>query len=149
MWPTRARKLLDDLDTKLLAILQNDCRIPTADMAAELGIPKSTVHYRIRRLEADNIISQYCAKVDAARLGMDYFTIASVHAKHGPDYQDKIGQTLAEIPGVLAAYVVLGETDFIVLIRSRDRAEYMDKFKKLIDMPEIQRISTQIVAKVI
>lgn len=142
-------KLLDELDTKILTILQNDCRTPLERMAKELGVPKSTVHYRVKRLEADEIIEGYCAKVDAAKLEKDYVTITFVRAKYGPNYHDRVGKALAEIPGVSAVYFLFGETDFVALIKSRNRSDFMRKLEKMTNMPEIERTNTQIVAKTI
>lgn len=142
-------KSLDELDTKILNIMQNDCRIPLKRIAKELEVPKSTVHYRVKRLEADKIIQGYCAKVDAAKLGKDYVTITFIRAKYGPSYHDRVGTALAKIPGVSAVYFVFGENDFIVLFKSENRADFMEKLEKMTNMPEIERTHTQIIAKTI
>lgn len=140
---------LDEMDTAILKILQNDCRIPLKRIANKLGVPKSTVHYRIKRLEEEEIIEGYYAKIDSTKLGKDYITISRVRAKYKPGYHERIGKMLAQIPGVWAVYYVFGETDFYVLNRSDDREDFMGKLEKMIGMEEIERSSTEIVAKVI
>jgi len=63
---------LDQTDRSLLSTLQRDCRIPLQEVAKKLGVPKSTVHYRIKKLEQEGVIEGYHARVNAAQLGYDY-----------------------------------------------------------------------------
>ena len=139
---------LDETDRRVLTMLQRDCRVPLQEVAEVLRVPKSTVHYRIRKLEQDGIVDGYHAKVNASRLGYDYLAVVLVRAKYGPRYHEKLGRMLAKISGVSAVYYVLGEIDFIVLIRAKDRDDYMHKLTQMSSMADIERTSTQIVAKV-
>lgn len=140
---------LDKTDRYVLRILQQDCRIPLHQIAKKLRIPKSTIHYRIRRLERDGVIQGYYTKLSASSLGNDYLAIILVRAKYGPGYHEKVGRRLAQIPGVWAVYYVLGEIDFIVLIRAADREDYMQKLERISSMRDIERTNTQAVAKVV
>jgi len=139
---------LDETDRRVLTMLQRDCRVPLQEVAEVLRVPKSTVHYRIRKLEQDGIVEGYHAKVNASRLGFDYLAVVLVRAKYGPRYHEKLGRRLAKISGVSAVYYVLGDIDFIVLIRAKDRDDYMHKLTQMSSMADIERTSTQIVAKV-
>lgn len=145
----RSNKPLDKIDFGILDILQKDCRTPLEQIADNLGVPKSTIHYRIKRLEEEEIIKGYYAKVNHERLGRDYVTVTFVRAKYGPGYHEIAGQKLIEIPGVWAVYFILGENDFIIVSRSSDREDYLQKLEKIMGMPEIERTNTQVVAKVI
>lgn len=140
---------LDEIDVRILQVVQEDCRTPLETIARELGIPKSTVHYRINRLEQAKVIEHYFAKVNATKLGKDYLAVILVRAKYGPHYHERIGKKMAAIPGVWGVYYVLGENDFILLTRANDREDYMVTLEKISSMPDIERTSTQVVAKVI
>jgi len=142
-------KSLDELDKEILKILQMDCRTSLEQIAKKLGVPKSTVHYRIKRLEGEKIIEGYYAKVNASKLGKDYLTITLVRAKYGPSYHERLGKMLAQIEGVWAVYFVFGDTDFIILTRSNNREDFMKKLEKIMSMEEIERTNTQVVAKTI
>jgi len=142
-------RALDEIDVGILKILQEDCRISLEQIAEKLGAPKSTIHYRIKRLEEEGVIEGYYAKVNLEKLGKNYLTVTFVRAKYGPGYHEKVGQRLSEIPGVWGIYFIFGENDFVILTRSKDREDYMRKLEKIMDMPEIERTNTQIVAKVI
>ena len=141
--------VLDKTDKLLLRIVQEDSRVPLQKIARRLGVPKSTVHYRIGRLEREGIIEGYYAKLNASSLGYDYLAVVLVRAKYGPRYHKKVGLQLSRLPGVWAVYYVLGDYDFIVLIRAINRDDYMHKLERLSNMRDIERTSTQVVGKVV
>ena len=142
-------KPLDEIDLGILKVLQEDCRTPLEQIADELRTPKSTIHYRIKRLEEEGIIEGYYAKVNHEKLGKDYLTVTFVRAKYGPGYHEKAGRKFAEITGVWGVYFILGEDDFIIFTRSNDREDYLKKLEKLMNMPEIERTNTRVIARVI
>lgn len=143
------RVSLDEADKSILRRLQIDSRISLERMAKELDIPKSTVYYRTKRMEEEEIIEGYYAKVNAMRLGKDYVTVTFVRAKYGPCYNDKIGKILAQIPGVFGVYFVFGEYDFIVLTRSSNREDFLRKLERMTNMEQIERTNTQVVGKIL
>ncbi len=137
------------IDRSILKLLQQDCRIPLDVLAKKIGVPKSTLHYRIKRLEKEGVIGGYYAKVDPLKLGYDYVAVILVKARYGPHYHEKLGKKIARISGVWGVYYVLGEYDFIVLIRARDREDYMNKLELMSNMPDIERTNTQVAAKIL
>lgn len=141
--------ILDEIDVGILNILQEDCRLSLEYIANKLGIPKSTVYYRIKRLEEEGIIEGYHAKINFEKLGNDFLTITLVRAKYEQGYHEKVGRKICDIPGVWGVYFVFGENDFIVLTRSKNREEYLRKLEIIMGMPEIERTNTLIVAKVL
>ena len=140
---------LDDIDIEVLKILQKDCRVTLDQMSKMLNVPKSTLHYRIKRLEKQGVIEGYYAKINPSKLGKEYITVILVRAKYGPGYHEKVGEKLAKLPGVWAVYFVLGETDFIVLTRSKNRETFMKTLEQMINSKEIERTSTMIVTEII
>jgi len=143
------RSVIDETDLSILRFLQNDCQMPLDNLAKKLGVPKSTLHYRIKRLERDGVIEGYYAKANPLKLGYDYVAIVLVRAKYGPHYHERVGRKIAAVPGVWAVYYVLGEYDFIVLVRALNREDYMHKLERLSKMADIERTSTQIAAKIL
>jgi len=140
---------IDETDLSIVRFLQNDCHVPLDALAKKLRIPKSTLHYRIKRLEKDGVIEGYYAKINALKLGYDYVAIVLVKARYGPHYHERVGRKIASIPGVWGVYYVLGDFDFIVLVRATNRDDYMSKLEQLSSMQDIERTSTQIAAKII
>jgi Lrp/AsnC family leucine-responsive transcriptional regulator len=146
---SKKERQIDQTDSSIVRFLQNDCQVPLDVLARKLRIPKSTLHYRIKRLEKEGVIDGYYAKVNALKLGYDYVAIVLVKARYGPRYHERVGRKIASIPGVWAIYYVLGDFDFIVLIRAMNRDDYMSKLEQLSSMNDIERTSTQIAAKIV
>ncbi|MHA2365768.1 MAG: Lrp/AsnC family transcriptional regulator, partial [Candidatus Hodarchaeales archaeon] len=140
---------LDELDKFILRELQKDCRAPLKEIAKKLEAKPSTVHYRVKRLEEQGFINGYSIKINPEKLNFNYPTIMQVRAKYGPKYYNKIGNQLKNIPGVWGVYFLLGEWDFIVLIRSKDRASYMKILDQVMEIEGIERTSSLVVAKIL
>ncbi len=141
--------LLDDLDISLLRELQNECRTPLQDIASKVGAPTSTVHYRLKRLERAEIIEGYYAKIKPEKLDLEYIAITRLRVDLTPGYYDTIGEQLSRITGVWAVYLILGDSDFLVMTRSKDREGFMDIMDKVLQIKGIKQSSTSVVAKLI
>ncbi|MEJ2777204.1 Lrp/AsnC family transcriptional regulator, partial [Sulfolobaceae archaeon RB850M] len=136
---------LDEIDLKILRIIQNNSKYPLEKIAEEVKIPKSTVAYRIKKLEKIGVIKGYFTYIDPSSLNIDYLVITMVRAKYGKDYHESLGMKLSQLPGVWGVYFVLGDIDFIVLARYKNREDFMKNYlEKLINMPEIERTSTHV-----
>ncbi|BFG77805.1 Lrp/AsnC family transcriptional regulator [Paraburkholderia terrae] len=54
---------MDDLDTKLIALLRDDARLGVATLASKLGVARGTVTARLRKLEDEQVIVGYTVKL--------------------------------------------------------------------------------------
>jgi DNA-binding Lrp family transcriptional regulator len=139
---------LDKLDVAILKELQKDCRTSVQIIATKVKTPASTVHYRLKRLEDQEIIRGYYVDINPEKIMKDYVTIMQVKAVYGKNYHEIIGNKLAKLLGVSGVYFLLGEWDFIVIFRVKDQVEYMDSLEKVMQMEGIERTSTLVVARV-
>ena len=140
---------IDKIDKRILGILQKNCRTSIAEISKILKIPKSTVQYRIKKLEAEEIIEGYYAKINSAKIGKNYITITFVRVKCGKKYYDKVGNSIAQIPGVYGVYFIAGENDFIVISASSNQERYLEKLESLYQLEGFERASTMVVMKTI
>jgi len=139
---------LDEVDKQILRSLQEDCRISLKKMAKKVDVAVSTIHYRIERLQESGIISGYHAILDEDKLGYDFQTVIAVKGKHGPKYAG-LGEKLANLPCVSAVYWLLGDIDYWLLTKARNRDEHLDALQELMDMEEIISTVTYVISKVI
>ena len=146
---TERRSFLDKIDEKILNELQKDSTINLEALAMKLNSTKSTIHYRIKRLEEENIIEGYHAKVDSFKLSDDFQAVILIRAKYGPDYSEKIGEMLKNIPGVWAVYNVLGDIDFVVLMRAKNRKQFINRMEIIEGSNLVERTNTTVIAHII
>jgi len=138
---------LDDLDRRVIVELQKDCRAPLVNLARKLGTSKSTVHYRISRLEKEGVITGYYAHISPLRLRKEYAAIVLTQARVGIGLRGRlrIGRQIAAVPGVWSVYAVFGEYDFIFLVRADSRQDLAEKVNAVTAMRGVERTNSQIV----
>lgn len=116
---------LDDKDRKLLEILAKDCKMSTFELSKKTGMPVTTVHNRIKRLEAAGVITGYAAKIDKKRLGKNVVAYIMVTVTYHPApgrtlSQVELARSLESLDEVEEASIVTGETDILLKIRVAD-----------------------------
>lgn len=106
--------MLDAINRKILQLLQQDGRIPFAQLGKAVHLSAPAVAERVKRLEEQGIIQGYGARVDLEKLG--YPIIAQVQARvfmgKEPDFI-KLVKTRAE---VLECHNVTGEKAFLLKV---------------------------------
>ncbi len=117
---------LDDGDLRILRILQVHSNLTLKEVAEETRQPVTTVHSKVKRLEATGIIKGYKAILDPSKL--DRATLAYVlvsFAYRHPDSgkvlsQRETAKDIARLPEVQEVHIVTGDWDLLVKVRARD-----------------------------
>ena len=81
MFPEMAGEMTDDLDRfdhAILRALAADGRMPVTELARRVGLSKSPVQARVKRLEATGVIAGYRAILDPIRLGLSHVAFVEV-----------------------------------------------------------------------
>ena len=91
--------LLDAIDWKILAALQENARIPFAELARRVGLSTPAAAERVHKLESDGIISGYRAEVDARKVGLPLLAFVRVTL---------VGEDLAKFPEKAARWKIHG-----------------------------------------
>jgi Lrp/AsnC family leucine-responsive transcriptional regulator len=110
---------IDEIDRRIIEILQHEARTPNAEIARQIGMAPSAIHERIRKLEERGVIEGYVAKIHPRALGAALLAFVFVHSN------ERVGapgtaRALAEIPEVLEVHHVAGEDCFLVKVRTAD-----------------------------
>lgn len=114
---------LDEVDAKILEILQGNARTTQADIAKAVGLTPSAVLERIRKLEARGAIREYVAAIDPHLTNRAMLAFVSVRtSEYGPEQPS--AKALARIPEVLEIHHVAGEDCFLLKVRAKD-AEHL------------------------
>jgi Lrp/AsnC family transcriptional regulator len=137
---------LDPTDLKLLAAVQEDSSLSTAELAEKIGISQSPCWRRRERLKADGYIMREVAVLDRKKLGFNAHIFARVKlSAHGRAHLSEFAEAVKEFPEVLECYVLMGEADFLLRIVARDVEEYERFFfERLSRLPGIQEVNSTI-----
>ena len=116
-------RIFDDIDIKILDILQSNARETQAEIARAVGLAPSAVQERVRKLEARGTIRGYAAQLDPKVMGQGMLAFVAVRSEEGPG-DDSVARTLADFPEVLEVHHVAGDDCYLVKIRAKD-AEHL------------------------
>ncbi len=109
---------IDDKDRLILRELRRDAGAKTATLARRLGLPRTTLHERIARMEKEGILLKRTILVDHAKLGRPVTVFVFVGFASGGVDQRTLAQKIAEFPEVTEVFVVSGEWDILLKARS-------------------------------
>lgn len=109
--------MIDEIDSQILSIIQQDARIANAEIARQIGLAPSAVLERLRKLDERGIIQGYSTRIDPRQVGLGLTVFISVRTS---ECGGGVDQALAEIPEVLEVHDVAGEDCYLIKVRTRD-----------------------------
>jgi Lrp/AsnC family transcriptional regulator len=139
----RDNQKIDDIDRKLLDILQNDASVSLEEISQKTVMSVNTAWRRIKRLEEVGVIKKRVALIDpqAVGLGMTVF-VAIKTADHSDQWLTDFAKAVAGIPEVVEFYRMSGETDYLLKLLVESIADYDRVYKKLIRSAKINDVSS-------
>ena len=111
--------MYDDIDLKILKILQEKARIPNVEVARQVGLVPSAVLERIRKLEKLGIIDGYEVRLNPGRFAKNLVAFVKVCISDSKQ-EKRVGNALAAVPDVQEVHYVAGEDAFLVKLRAAD-----------------------------
>lgn len=120
---------LDDIDLKLLNILQENSRLSTKELAAKVNLSSTPVYERVKRLENEGYIKRYVAVLDAEKLNLGFTVYCNIKLdKHNQESILEFQQMVVDIPEVTECYNLAGSNDFLLRIH----APSMDYYRRFV-----------------
>lgn len=118
---------LDQVDKKLVSLLQSDCKLTTKQYADALNLSKTAVYERIRRLERNGIVTRYVALVDKAKVNRNFTVLCHIRlVQHTKDNVLKFEREILKLDEVSECFHVGGDYDYILKINVEDMKSYRE-----------------------
>jgi Lrp/AsnC family transcriptional regulator, leucine-responsive regulatory protein len=141
---------LDDIDLRILEMMQCNARISNADLARELEMAPSAILERVRKLEQKNAIMGYTTRLNPAAVRQKLLAFIFIRTKDGFGETGKTTQALSKIPEVQEVHHIAGEDCFLVKVRTEDAASLMELMRKSFKkIPNISSTRTTIVLETV
>lgn len=139
---------LDDLDWRILQLLQENAKQTYTEIGRRLDVAHSTVYDRIQRMEQQGVIKKYEAVVDLERVGVRHIT-AVMTIFTDPKESERIAQKLSEFPEISEVFASFSEELVIITkVVATDQAELHSFIAQSIaPLSGVLRIRTSIVTK--
>lgn len=116
---------LDRFDRAILGVLRQNGRITMTDLAAEVGLSKTPVTARVKRLENAGVITGYRAELSAAKLGLEHIAFVEIRLSDTKEHALRaFNDAIRGIPEVEECHMIAGGFDYLVKVRTSDIAAY-------------------------
>jgi Lrp/AsnC family transcriptional regulator, regulator for asnA, asnC and gidA len=116
---------LDELDTRLLGLLEAEPRASLRALARGAGVAPGTVAERLERLRARGVIRGVHLEIDPAALGLGLAVILGIRVAQGRTLSST-AEALLRIPWVREVHVVTGQWDLVVFLAVRDQRHLLE-----------------------
>jgi len=138
---------MDELDEKILTILNEDARKSYREIARELKVSLTTVSNRIKRMETDKVIERYIPLINQEKIGYDLTAVINVKISHGKliEVQERISKD-KHVSGV---YDITGEWDSLIIAHFKDRRDLNGFIKGVLSIENVEKTNTQIVLNIV
>ena len=133
---------IDEVDRKILAVLQRDASRSLDDIATEISSSKTPVWNRIRKMREAGIIGQTTVILDAEALGFDAcFFVLIRTSEHDTDWQQRFLKALRSRPEVQEAHRLAGDIDYILKVRVANARAYDTFYQALISEVKVHNVT--------
>jgi len=116
---------LDDIDKKLLLLLQTDAKKTTKALSLKLNLSVTAVYERIKKLEKEGVIEKYVALLNVSKIDRNFVVFCHLKLiQHTKEFISKFESQIIKLPEVLECHHVSGDYDYILKILVKDMEAY-------------------------
>jgi DNA-binding Lrp family transcriptional regulator len=140
---------LDEIDRRILVSLQKNARLTSAELSEALNLSASQASRRRQRLEADGMIRDYTARVDAAKVGLNVQAFIQVSmTAHSANAATSFLQLVELQPEIVSVWTLTGQADYLLRVYCAD-LDALNRLVQKVLLPHeaVLRVETQIVMK--
>ena len=113
---------MENLDRLIVEHLALDSSASVHDLATKLDVPSSTLHQRIKKLEAKGVIAGYQAKINQHEVGLKLSALISL-TPIDPSKPDDVASLVEPIEEIESCWSVAGVESYIVKVSVSEPAE--------------------------
>ena len=137
---------IDQIDHCILRILSTNARLSMVALGEQVGLSKTPVTARVRRLEEAGYIKGYRAGLDAGRLGLGHVAFIEVKLSNIRESAlQEFNATIRKIPEVEACHMIAGGFDYLVKVRTSSLWDYRRVLgEKISQLPHLASTSAYV-----
>ena len=142
---------LDGFDRKILQALVDNARASNVEIAQKVGLSEAPCSRRIRRLESDEVILGYHARLDPEPVGIGFVAFVTLVLDYvTATTAERFYQEIRAIPEIMSCYIVSGGYDALLHVAAKDSRAYSDiVFDRLRRIPGVKDVRSSFVMRTI
>lgn len=139
---------MDATDKKILDIIQKSARVKRSVIAEAVGLSLPSLSDRLNKLDENNIIQGYYAKLNRNEFGYDLMSFINVYMQSSKKFEE-LSEHVKETPEILECYAVLGEGSHMLKVIAKDTSHLEDLLAKIQAWDGVLRTVTSFVLSTI
>ena len=138
--------MLDQIDRKLLTLLQEDASLSLNELAEQVNLSRNACWNRIRQMEDKGIIVGRVTLLDpeALNVGLTVF-IAVRTSHHTAEWLETFRAAVRDLPEIIGIYRTTGDTDYLLQAVVPSMKAYDALYQRLISRVELSDVSSSFV----
>ncbi len=136
---------IDQLDLKIIKLLQQNGRIAYSDIARSIDAPEATIRYRVKRLIDEKIIS-ISAFINTGKIKHE--NVAYIELETKPDFLDSDINELLAMENISYIASATGEFDIMLEYIYQDNGDLLNFINTLKQNPNVNRLSSRTILKI-
>ena len=122
---------IDKLDSKILAVLDEDARLPESAIGKKVGTSKQVVRYRLNRFKEKKVIDNYYTMLNVGKLGFDSYYVFVQLTGLNSEEENKIYQRILKLPQIAWLVTGVGRWDAVLLFCAKTIADFNGQLEDL------------------
>lgn len=137
--------MFDQIDRKIIDILQVDASVPIAIIAEKVGLSAAPCWRRIKKLEDEGVIVRRVALIDRRKVNVPMTVFVSVKApRHAAEWLTAFRKLIAGVAEIVEAWRLTGDTDYLLRLVVPDIEAYDAVYQRLIARLEFSDVNSSI-----
>jgi len=130
---------LDEIDKKLINLLQDNCRLTHKQLSVKLHLSTTAIFERIKKLERNQLIDRYVAIVNRKKIEKGFMVLCEIKLmQHTKVFLTKFELSVQALAEVTECLHITGDYDYLLKIHVKDMEAYRDfMVTKLTTLPHI------------
>ncbi len=133
---------LDQIDLKILRVVQKLGRISNSDLADKVSLSTSACHRRLQRLEKNKVIDSFVALVDARKVKLQSTVFVEIKLiRQVDEFLEEFEKAVVLVPEVLECHLMAGSADYLLKVVARDSEDFERIHRKyLAKLPNVSNM---------
>jgi Lrp/AsnC family transcriptional regulator len=138
-------EILDQVDKRILRIVQNDACISISNLAAKVALSQTPCWNRLQRLRASGVIKRRVAILDQKKLGLETTVFVSVQV--GAHISTDLARFAAKVAAMeeVTDFCRTGDMDYILRVVVPDAAAFDTFYNRLIALMPFKSVTSRFV----
>ena len=140
---------MDRIDRRILSALQDDPGLTAVDLAERVGLSHTPCWRRMKRLEAEGVITGRALLLNPEALGLAIDVFAELQvAQHDEATLEALEKAVQDLPEIVECFSMSGRQDYLIRVVATDTASYERFLKKvLLHLPGVAHVRSNIILR--